>query len=145
MFRKTAVLVVLVLTGFMGATAAAKADDSAADRLTVMTRNLYVGSDFTHALTAQTPSEFVQGVSRIWSNVKRTDFRTRAKAIAEEIAVERPDVVGLQEASLWQRLTGPEPMQLDYLKILLAELDARGLSYRAATKVEGFTVTAPAV
>jgi len=145
MFRKLAVLVVVVLAASMGVAASANADDDSTDRLTVMTRNLYVGSNFTHALTAQTPTEFVQGVSRIWSNVKQTDFRTRAKAIADEIAARRPDVVGLQEASLWERLTGPQPMELDYLRILLAELDARGLSYRAASRVEGFTVTAPAI
>jgi endonuclease/exonuclease/phosphatase family metal-dependent hydrolase len=108
-----------------------------------MTRNLYVGSSFTHALTATDPTDFVLGVSRIWANVKQTDFRTRANAIAGEIAARRPDIVGVQEASRWERLSA-DPLQLDYLQILLDALRARGLSYGVATVVEGFTVTAPA-
>ena len=79
-------------------------------RLKVMTRNLYVGSSFSHALAASTPEEFVLGVSRIWSNVRRTDFRTRAGAIAGEIAATRPDVVGLQEVSRWERAAGSGPL-----------------------------------
>ena len=115
-------------------------------RLKVMTRNLYVGSSFSHALAASTPEEFVLGVSRIWSNVRRTDFRTRAGAIAGEIAATRPDVVGLQEVSRWERAAGSGPLApaADYLEILLDALRARGLSYRPAVVVPGFMVTAPA-
>lgn len=142
MFRKSALLVAVAVS--MGLAGSAQADDGSAGGLTVMTRNLYVGSSFTHALAAQSPTEFVQGVAQIWSNVKQTDFRTRAMAIADEIAAKRPDVVGLQEVSRWERLNGPAPMELDYLQILLDELSARGVSYRAATAVEGFKVTAPA-
>jgi endonuclease/exonuclease/phosphatase family metal-dependent hydrolase len=146
MFRKCIVpLVALAIsTGFASSAAA---DDGASARLTVMTRNLYVGSSFTHAVTATTPGEFVQGVSQIWSNVRRTDFRTRAKALATEIARTRPDMIGLQEVSLWEKASGSQPLHpvADYLQILLGELDARGLAYTPATVSTGFTVTAPAI
>ena len=130
----------------LGFAPVADADDSGSGRLTVMTRNLYVGSSFSHAVTAASPAEFVQGVSTIWSNVRHSDFRTRAKAIAREIAVHRPHLVGLQEVSLWERAAGSEQLQVsaDYLEILLGELHARGLSYAPAAVSTGFVVAAPA-
>jgi endonuclease/exonuclease/phosphatase family metal-dependent hydrolase len=141
--RRRGLTLTAVWLALLAVPGAALADDS---RLTVMTRNLYVGSSFSSALTAQTPAEFVQGVSTIWANVRRTDFRTRAKLIADEIAANRPGIVGIQEASRWERAESGSSLEpvADYLQILLDELRARGLSYRAATVVSGFTVTAPA-
>ena len=46
--------------------------------------------------------EFVQAVSQDWAHVVATDFPTRAKALAAEILRAKPDVVGLQEVSLWR-------------------------------------------
>jgi endonuclease/exonuclease/phosphatase family metal-dependent hydrolase len=142
MRTRGSLLMVLCLTA-LALPGTALADES---RLGVMTRNLYVGSSFSKALTATDPEGFVRGVSEIWSNVRRTDFRTRAGAIAGEIAATRPDVVGLQEASMWERAAGSGALEpaADYLEILLDALRARGVSYRAAVVVPGFTVTAPA-
>lgn len=141
--RNRRLALVLLTLAVLAVPGPALADES---RLTVMTRNLYVGSSFSHAVGATTPEGFVRGVSTIWSNVRRTDFRTRATAIAGEVAAQRPTVIGLQEVSRWERATGSGPLEpaADYLDILLESLRARGLSYRVAVVVPGFTVVAPA-
>jgi endonuclease/exonuclease/phosphatase family metal-dependent hydrolase len=115
--------------------------------LTVMTRNLYVGSSYEHALSATNPAGFVEGVSTIWANVRHGNFPARAKAIADEIAAKPPDVVGLQEVSLFRTSVGSASpvVAFDYLAILLDELASRGAAYTPATVSTGFDVTAPAI
>ena len=73
--------------------------------------------------------------------VDRTDFRTRSRLLADEIATAQPDLIGLQEVALWRH----GPMQLDqigrpdatvvdydFLTILLADLANRGTRYEIA-------------
>ena len=85
--------------------------------------------------------------------VDRTDFVTRSKLLADEIAAARPDLVGLQEVALWRH----GPMQLDqigrpdatvvdydFLAILLADLAARGVRYEIVHVQQESDVEAPA-
>ena len=39
---------------------------------------------------------------RVWSSVQATNFPARAKVIAAGIAAQNPDVIGLQEVSIWR-------------------------------------------
>jgi endonuclease/exonuclease/phosphatase family metal-dependent hydrolase len=100
--------------------------------LTVETRNLYLGSSLDPALTAQTPGQFLLAVAQIYGTVQATNYPARAEALADEIAQNKPDLVGLQEVTKWTA-TGPgAPPSLDFLAILQQKLAARGLSYTAA-------------
>jgi endonuclease/exonuclease/phosphatase family metal-dependent hydrolase len=99
--------------------------------LDVMTRNLYLGSSLTPAIGAQDPAEFLLAVAGIWGTVQFTDFTTRAEAVADEIVATTPDLIGLQEVSLWET-TGPALPGIDFLEVLLAALHARGLDYSVA-------------
>ena len=106
-------------------------------RVTVMTQNLYLGSSLTPALTATTPAAFVAAVAQIYGTAVFTNFPRRAEALAEVIATERPDLVGLQEVTNWiaQPLVAgaaPAPASYDFLEILEAELAERGLDYEVA-------------
>src|SRR3954447_3807844 len=67
--------------------------------VTVMTRNLYLGSDLTPALAAQSPLAFLGAVAQIWGNVLAADFPTRAGALADEVGANHPDLIGLEEVS----------------------------------------------
>jgi endonuclease/exonuclease/phosphatase family metal-dependent hydrolase len=101
--------------------------------LTVMTQNLYLGSSLTPAITATTPEAFVQAVAEIYRTAIFTNFPARAEAIADTIAAEDPDLVGLQEVTRWiaqPTVAGPTPPSFDFLAILQAELEERGLDYR---------------
>ncbi len=70
-----------------------------------------------------------------------TNFWARAEAIADEIARDKPDVVGLQEVSTYYIQTPGDylagnPVQadelvIDFYTVLKAALKARGMHYKA--------------
>ncbi|HZD69290.1 MAG TPA: endonuclease/exonuclease/phosphatase family protein [Actinomycetes bacterium] len=101
-------------------------------RLTVASYNLYLGADLTPLFSASSPQELVQLAGQIYANVVRTDFPSRAEAIARLLAASPPDVAGLQEVSLWETgpIGGPLSPSYDFLRLLLAALARHGLSYR---------------
>jgi endonuclease/exonuclease/phosphatase family metal-dependent hydrolase len=115
----------------------------------VMTQNLYLGGELFLAFTEP---DLTDAVELIWSSVKATDFRERAKVIADSIQAEKPDLVGLQEVSLWRTQTPGDgffiipnatAVAYDILDILLGELGARGLSYRVVASVQNADVEVP--
>lgn len=101
-------------------------------KLTVMTRNLYLGSSLGPALEAATPQAFVEGVARIYATVQYTNFPQRAEAIADEIQEKAPDLIGLQEVTKWTTGGLNPPPGYDFLAILENDLQARGLHYSTA-------------
>lgn len=100
--------------------------------VTVMSQNLYLGSDFGPALSATDLPGFLGAVAVIYGTVQFTDFDARAGAIADTIEAHRPDIIGLQEASIWTSSGPGAPPSQDFLQILLSELAARGLNYDIA-------------
>lgn len=101
--------------------------------LTVMTRNLYLGSSLGPALEASTPEGFVEAVARIYATVQYTNFPQRAEAIADEIQAKEPDLIGLQEVTKWTTAGVNPPSGYDFLAILESDLQARGLDYSVAS------------
>jgi endonuclease/exonuclease/phosphatase family metal-dependent hydrolase len=123
-------------------------------KLKVMTRNLYLGADLTPVLVASTQESFLAATTGVWSAVSTdNDFRARARLLAAEIAAERPDLVGLQEVSLWRTQTpgdaalgGTTPattVAFDFLSLLRRELSSRGLPYVVAKELDLFDIEAP--
>jgi hypothetical protein len=120
-----------------------------------MTRNLYVGADLSPVFAAAAKGDgpgIVQATTATWQNVKATNFPERAGALANEIENSKPLLVGLQEVSLFRTgppdsITGtPTPalhVELDYLDILLKELDQRGLHYAPVTITKGADAEIP--
>jgi endonuclease/exonuclease/phosphatase family metal-dependent hydrolase len=122
----------------------------------VMTRNVFLGADLTPALVAPDFQAFIEANGAILREVDQTQFPLRAKGLAQEIKSKKPDLVGLQEAALWR--TGPvqipptisgQPfgaltVKYDFLKLLLSELKARGMNYKAAVVGTEFDFEAPA-
>ena len=123
-----------------------------AESLTVMTYNVYVGADMIPLLGITNLVEVPKAVAGLYDTVVASDFAGRAAGIASTIKVHQPHLIGLQEISLIRtqtpgdRLTGGEPAEevvLDFLEILMAALQAEGLNYRVAAKVENFDVEMP--
>jgi hypothetical protein len=87
----------------------------------------------------------VTAAAAVLSHVKQVDFPARAAKIADEVAAHHPDLIGLQEVSLWQ--LGPDCQHLgsyvDYQQILLAALARDGLSYRVVSSDLNFHLTVP--
>ena len=133
-----------------GAAIVPYADDGV---LTAMTWNVYLGAHLAAALDAATPEEAVRATTAIWGRVVANDPAARAEAIAAEIAIALPDVVGLQEATLWRAQTpgdaafgGTIPATAaaaDLLASLIDALARRGLAYEPVRVLELLDVEGP--
>jgi len=124
-------------------TASSLADASATQGVSVVTRNLYVGADVDAviaALVSASPDDDLPALMQAIETLAHTDFPTRARAIADEIARTRPHAVGLQEVSQVQidltPLGIPVNLSLDFLPELEQALTDRGLHYAVGATVK---------
>lgn len=120
--------------------------------ITVMTYNVYYGTDPSPLLTA--PLDQVPFVAaQVWGKVIQTDFPARAGALAALIARRQPHLVGLQEAALY-RIQSPgdaviggsvpaTTVTYDFLALLVDSLAARGLTYVLAASDSTTDVEVP--
>jgi len=149
--RGSALAVLAAAVALAPSAAAAPAEPEQPGReATALSRNLYVGFDVTTVLGAQTPAEFVARATQGWLTVLASDPEARAEAWADEIAATRPDVIGLQEASLFRidvpadgPATPAEEVRFDYVELLLGALERRGLRYAVAEEFSGADIEAP--
>src|SRR3954451_1171698 len=115
-----------------------------AQRITVMTRNLFLGADLIPLATAPAGPPFQLAAGTVFDQVRATDPDARMKLIAAEIAKAKPDLVGLQEVSLWR--TGAAPASgvvYDYRDAVMAELKRRHARYVLIPAPLPFNVEAP--
>lgn len=117
----------------------------------VMSYNLYLGGDLFPVTEATNNDELIQRVTALWATIQASRFDLRAEAIADIIEAEEPDLIGLQEVSLYRTQTPSNvvtgtltpdatEVSIDFLAILMAELDARGLGYRVVLEEENADV-----
>lgn len=121
----------------------------------VMTRNIYIGADVDEVLSAQNPSDIPILAAQAFQELISTNFPERAIALAKEIAITKPDLIGLQEVNtirlqspgdaVYGGTTPAETVLMDYLEIFMATLDAMGLDYRVAGVVENVDVEMPMI
>ena len=152
MYRFTAIAAALVVGALAASCALAKSDHGKGDReITVMTRNLFLGTDLEPIFAATTLPSLAGAVGAGWSQLQANDFPARAKALAGEIAVNKPDLVGLQEAMLFRTDTpadGPaspaETGALDFVALLVDSLADLGLHYKPVSVFTGTDAELPA-
>ena len=126
--------------------------------LVVMTRNLYQGADLTRIVAEADPSLVPVRVSETLAMVLANDFPARAMGIADEVESVRPDVIGLQEAALFQvqspgdslwlppdQQAAAQDVLLDYVAILGDALARKGLRYKAVVTVTNLSMELPMV
>ena len=127
-------------------------------KIKVVTYNLYVGADIFRVF-GPAPCGVPQAVNDIHNIIQATNFPDRAEAIADQIMLQEPHVIGLQEVSLIRtqfpgnslapdgsgiEFLGDFPtdprftfkldatnVEYDYLQLLLDALSERGLNYVA--------------
>jgi endonuclease/exonuclease/phosphatase family metal-dependent hydrolase len=135
--KRAAASAIMMLVVLTAATASAGNGRRAPLTVTVMARNLYLGANLDRIVQAKSAPAAFAAVEAGWAQVQANDFRTRARAIAREIAATRPDFVGLQEAVLYRTQTPPDftvtparVVALDYVRELRNALAARRLKYR---------------
>jgi Endonuclease/Exonuclease/phosphatase family len=127
----------------------ATADKQGGPKVTVMTRNVFLGADLGPALSATTLCGAIDGSGVIWNEVARTNFPERAVPLAREIATSEPDLVGLQEVALWRQQipsdlppefggTPATEVRYDFLALLMQELQALGAGYQVVAVQQEF-------
>jgi endonuclease/exonuclease/phosphatase family metal-dependent hydrolase len=149
--RLAAAVVTGLLVGALTAlavptTVQAAAPAQAERRVTAMTYNLYLGADLV-PLFGKSGVALVAAAAEVYAQVVQTDFPARADAIARQLELTEPDVVGLQEVALWRTAPLSDPTAMtttyDFLALLLAAAQARGLSYRAVASNPNFAGALP--
>jgi len=104
--------------------------------VTVMTQNLNAGTglDFAVAeLMGALPPGV--GVALTYDEIVQSNIPERADMLAAKIAALKPDLLVLQEVSLWRTGDSPDTattVLYDQLQLLLAKLNARGVPYDIA-------------
>jgi endonuclease/exonuclease/phosphatase family metal-dependent hydrolase len=124
-----------------------------------MSRNLYLGADLGPAIRSTSFEEFAQANGEIMRSVDLNNFPVRARGLAAEIKTKSPDLVGLQEVSLWRiGPTGPprvkpqhspeefntRTVKYDYLNLLMKELNKGKQRYRVVKVTTEFDFEGPA-
>jgi endonuclease/exonuclease/phosphatase family metal-dependent hydrolase len=94
----------------------------------IMTQNMYAGTSLGFALALGPP----EGVDLTLAEIQASNIPQRADLLARKIARERPDMVALQEVTLWR--VGPTPetathVLYDQLKLLRRALVRHGAPY----------------
>jgi hypothetical protein len=145
-----ALLAVTALAAIAPAAEAQKGKAKGNDNVTVMTRNLYLGTDLIPIASSPTLDAFKANATAGFDQVKATNFPARSKLIAKEVKQTKPDLIGLQEASLWR--TGPSDgsptpnatkVEFDYIKILVKSLKRAGLDYAVVRSTNEADIEGP--
>lgn len=138
---------VLLLTVFLFSyySSAQQAADSSKGIVKVMNYNLNEGTDFTEVLSAQTFPDFLAAVQITLNSVDASNPPLRMQAIAHQIAITQPDLVGLEEVTTWRVGPGPNPtsVRYDMLQELLDALKVQGQHYAAVAVVNQFQLQGP--
>ena len=127
---------------FLGVISAPALADT--DSIKVMTRNQYLGADLAPLIQAQTPEDFFDAAAEILEQIAFNFFPLRAQRLATEVALSKPDLIGLQEVFDF-KLNGlnPGPPFVDHLAATLDALSARGQHYVVAATVVNLNIMIP--
>lgn len=125
------------------------------DAVRVMTRNIYIGTDVDVVLGTSDPDSIPILAAQAFQGLLATNFPERAVSLVREIFITRPHLIGLQEVTLL-RIQSPgdavaggtipaEDVLMNYLDIFMATLDAFGLDYKIAGKIQNVDVEIPMI
>jgi len=126
-FKKVA----LLLCGFLIASPLAPAQ-AAEGSFTVMSRNLYLGADVGVAL--ELIPDLPAAATFMWEQVQQTNFSERKLILVKEILENSPDVIGLQEATIWYCKAKPWSKKIEVFNFTDELLAALGGAYVIAEK-----------
>jgi len=99
---------------------------------TVMSRNIYLGADVGVAL--ELIPDMPAAAQFMWDQVNKNDFSKRSVALAAEIQSYKPDVIGLQEATIWYCKKNAWSKKVEVFNFTDQLLQALGGDYVLASK-----------
>lgn len=132
MFLKSTLKIVLIGVFTIFSTPVVNASEQKSE-LTVMSRNLYLGSDV--AVAMKLIPNMSKAAQFMWDQVAATDFKKRAKVLANEITQNKPEVIGIQEATRWyckQHFWSKNEVIYDFTQDLINALNDVGEQYEIA-------------
>lgn len=151
-FIACAVVALALMLALIGA-GRASADQRS---ITVMTQNVYQGTEFRHiqelAGTTPTFEQALAATTADYATYLATRFKDRAVQMAAEIAQNKPALVGLQEIATWHMgafdpahpFALPAPVTEDFVAELVAALAADGIHYAPVSRHDdNFTLAFP--
>jgi endonuclease/exonuclease/phosphatase family metal-dependent hydrolase len=146
--------IALALVAALALPASAGAAKGKGPKVTVMTRNVFLGADLSPAIQAADIPSAIDGAGDIWNEMESTKFPERAVPLAAEIKKSKADLVGLQEVATWYQqvpsdggappispVEGATPatdVRYDFLKLLMGELKAAGAKYEVVVNQPEF-------
>src|SRR5438132_7758680 len=101
-YLRIRLLIAIMLTLVLSCSALAANDKTA---VKVMTRNMDSGTDLLFVFAAIDVPSFISAMAATYAEINASNIPLRAGRLADEIASTQPDLIGLQEATLWR--TGP--------------------------------------
>src|ERR1051326_331260 len=100
----------------------------------IMTQNMDDGTDLTYivaGLLGAVPSlSLADAVDLTFAELQASNFGQRANLLAQQIALRKPDIVVLEEATLWRTGLAPNDPTIplfDQIELLRAALKAAGV------------------
>lgn len=117
----------------------------------VQTYNLYFGADLNPLFAVETPEDLLAATSAVYAEMQASNIPARVEAAAELIAEEAPELVGLQEVSLWRSApatftpdggiapTGPFTTEYDAEELMLKALADLGTPYDFVVENKNFS------
>ena len=114
------------------------------DIVKVMTRNQYLGANLDPVILAESLDEFFAEATDALNTIAANNFPLRARRFATEVALTKPDLIGLQEVFNFELNDGnPRPPFVNHLTETLDALAAKGQSYVVAATVKNLDITIP--
>src|SRR5215207_6659837 len=157
---KLMIALVALVTLAIPAAADAATKGKGGPKVTVMTRNLFLGADLAPAIEAASIPAAIDGAGTVWNELQSTKLPERAAPLAREIKRSKADLVGLEEVALWRKqvpsdggapplspIPGAQPasaVEFDFLALRRAELKKIGANYRVVVVQDEFGGELPA-
>lgn len=101
--------------------------------ISVMTQNMDAGTDLGYALYGLTQPDPAPYIDLTLAEVEASGIPERATLLAQEIATRMPQIISLQEVTLWRIGDKPETattVLYDQLQLLMSALEGQGVHYR---------------
>jgi hypothetical protein len=131
--RRLILLASMAVVALLGTFCVSATADAADATVMVLTQNMDAGTDLKFALAYLNTSTPTVGIDLTYQEILQSNLPGRAAILAQEIAVLKPQLVSLQEVTLWS--TGPDAAHqspnFDQLQLLLGALAALGENYSA--------------
>jgi endonuclease/exonuclease/phosphatase family metal-dependent hydrolase len=139
-YRRIVSLVLLTLTFTLSAAISpALASDKRVVK--VMTQNMDAGTDLLYFFV----TDPITAAQLTYEELQAFDFSGNAERLADQISIQQPYLISLQEATLWQTISGTGEIGVlaDQLELLTAALATRHLQYKVVAVQDLTDITAP--